>query len=99
MFTLVFSSGVDEFYPELGRVKRKQTLRVGEETNEVPTPLNRFDPALDNTVREFSRNLLKKASQSAGVEQDEKVRSKEGVGMYGNYASTSNHPEVCKSMC
>ncbi|KAL1613201.1 hypothetical protein SLS60_001433 [Paraconiothyrium brasiliense] len=38
-------------------------------------------------VREFSRVLLKKASQSAGVVQDEKVRSSEGVGVYGNYVN------------
>jgi hypothetical protein len=31
--------------------------------------------------------LLKKASQTAGVVQDEKVRSVEGVGQYGNYSS------------
>jgi hypothetical protein len=30
---------------------------------------------------------LKRASQNAGVEQDEKVRGIEGVGVYGNYAS------------
>lgn len=47
----------------------------------------RFDPSLDNEVREFARGLLKKASQSAGVVQDEKIRATEGVGQYGNYAS------------
>jgi hypothetical protein len=39
-------------------------------------------------VREFSRGLLKMASQAAGVQQDEKVRSAEGVGVYGNYVNT-----------
>jgi hypothetical protein len=38
-------------------------------------------------VREFSRGLLKMASQAAGVQQDEKVRSAEGVGVYGNYVN------------
>lgn len=47
--------------------------------------IHRFDSKLDEEVRSFSRTLLKKASQSAGVDQDENVRSKEGVGMYGNY--------------
>jgi hypothetical protein len=45
----------------------------------------RFNPSFDQEVRSFSRTLLKKASQSAGVDQDESVRSKEGVGMYGNF--------------
>lgn len=46
-----------------------------------------FDPKLDNEVREFARGLLKRASQSAGVVQDEKVRAVEGVGQYGNYSN------------
>jgi hypothetical protein len=46
-----------------------------------------FDAGLDDEVREFSRGLLRKASQSAGVVQDGKVRSVEGVGVYGNYSS------------
>jgi hypothetical protein len=41
-------------------------------------------------VRDFSRALLKKASQSAGIEQDEKVRSVNGVGVYANYVSKSD---------
>ena len=44
----------------------------------------RFDPSLDNEIRTFSRNLLKKASETAAG------RSKDGgVGQYGNYASKS----------
>ncbi|KAF2643186.1 FAD-binding domain-containing protein [Massarina eburnea CBS 473.64] len=46
-----------------------------------------FDPSFDDEVRGFARTLLKKASQSAGVDQDEKTRSIEGVGVYGNYAN------------
>ncbi|KAF2467249.1 FAD-binding domain-containing protein [Lindgomyces ingoldianus] len=53
----------------------------------VATCFKWFDPSLDQEIRDFSRNLLKKASQSAGVVQDEKVRSVEGVGVYGNYAN------------
>lgn len=49
--------------------------------------MDRADPKLDDTVRDFSRSLLKKASQAAGVIQDEKVRSAEGVGVYGNYVN------------
>jgi FAD/FMN-containing dehydrogenase len=42
----------------------------------------RFDPALDDKIRTFSRNLLKKTSETASS------RSKDGgVGQYGNYAS------------
>ena len=41
-------------------------------------------------MRDFSRALLKKASQSAGIEQDEKVRSVNGVGVYANYVSKSD---------
>lgn len=51
------------------------------------TASNKFDPKLGNEVREFSRNLLRKASQATGVVQDEKVRSAEGGGVYGNYSS------------
>ncbi|KAJ4286427.1 hypothetical protein N0V90_013126 [Kalmusia sp. IMI 367209] len=46
------------------------------------------DPKLDGKVRDFARGFLKKASQSAGVVQDENVRATEGVGVYGNYANT-----------
>ncbi|ORY10626.1 hypothetical protein BCR34DRAFT_485287 [Clohesyomyces aquaticus] len=46
-----------------------------------------FDPALDGEIREFSKGLLKKASQTAGVVQDEKIREIEGVGVYGNYSN------------
>ncbi|KAF2741493.1 FAD-binding domain-containing protein [Polyplosphaeria fusca] len=53
----------------------------------VATCFKWFDASLDQEVREFSRNLLKKASQTAGVEQDEKIRSEQGVGQYGNYAN------------
>ncbi|KAJ4358661.1 uncharacterized protein N0V89_003245 [Didymosphaeria variabile] len=53
----------------------------------LATMIKWANPALDDTVREFSRALLKKASQSAGVVQDEKVRSTEGVGVYGNYVN------------
>jgi hypothetical protein len=43
----------------------------------------RFDPALDAEIRDFSRTLLKKASETATS------RSKdEGVGQYGNYANS-----------
>jgi hypothetical protein len=42
----------------------------------------RFDPSLDNEIRTFSRNLLKKTSETASS------RSQDGgVGQYGNYAS------------
>jgi hypothetical protein len=42
----------------------------------------RFDPALDNEIRTFSRHLLQKTSETASS------RSKDGgVGQYGNYAS------------
>ncbi|KAI4654151.1 hypothetical protein J4E93_001921 [Alternaria ventricosa] len=41
-----------------------------------------FDPSLDDKIRTFSRNLLKKASETASE------RSKDGgVGQYGNYAA------------
>ncbi|KAF2271054.1 FAD-binding domain-containing protein [Lojkania enalia] len=53
----------------------------------VATCFKWFDPKLDDEIREFSKGLLRNASQSAGVEQDEKVRSVEGVGMYGNYTN------------
>lgn len=44
--------------------------------------IQRFDPALDAEIRTFSRNLLKKASETVAG------RSKDGgVGQYGNYAS------------
>jgi hypothetical protein len=43
---------------------------------------SRFDPALDTEIRDFSRSLLKKASETAAS------RSKDGgVGQYGNYAN------------
>ncbi|KAF2192545.1 FAD-binding domain-containing protein [Zopfia rhizophila CBS 207.26] len=73
--------------------------KVGEVPNEAMAFSNRgdyynvatcfkwFDPALDREVKEFSRGLLKRASQTAGVVQDENVRSVEGVGVYGNYAN------------
>lgn len=38
-------------------------------------------------MREYSRALLKRTSQAAGVQQDEDVRSVEGVGVYGNYVN------------
>jgi hypothetical protein len=45
----------------------------------------RFDPSLDNEIRTFSRNLLKKASKSV------EGRSEDGgVGQYANYASKLN---------
>ncbi|KAF2659274.1 FAD-binding domain-containing protein [Lophiostoma macrostomum CBS 122681] len=53
----------------------------------IGTVFKWFDPELDEVVREFSRGLLRKASQSAGVEQDEEIRGKEGVGVYGNYSN------------
>jgi hypothetical protein len=47
----------------------------------VPTDATRFDPSLDSEVRTFSRNLLRKASETAAG------RSKDGgVGQYANYA-------------
>lgn len=60
---------------------------------------NRVDPELDDTVRDFSRALLRKASQLAGVVQDEKVRSAEGVGVYGNYVSKSRPTSVLHVVC
>ncbi|KAF1995816.1 FAD-binding domain-containing protein [Amniculicola lignicola CBS 123094] len=54
----------------------------------VATIFKWFDPKLDDEVREFSRGLLSRASQAAGITPDEKVRSAEGVGIYGNYANT-----------
>jgi hypothetical protein len=51
--------------------------------------VNRYDPTLDDEIREFSRGLLKRASKSAGLAQKEEVRGKEGVGVYGNYSSES----------
>lgn len=53
----------------------------------LATMIKWTDPAQDEMVRDFSRTLLKKASQSAGIEQDEKIRSTEGVGVYGNYVN------------
>lgn len=44
-------------------------------------------PALDETVRDFSRSFLARASQAAGVQQDAEVRSAQGVGVYGNYVN------------
>ncbi|KAH7079307.1 hypothetical protein BKA63DRAFT_263438 [Paraphoma chrysanthemicola] len=41
-----------------------------------------FDPALDNEIRTFSRNLLKKASETAAGRSEDG-----GVGQYGNYAN------------
>ncbi|KAF2790329.1 FAD-binding domain-containing protein [Melanomma pulvis-pyrius CBS 109.77] len=76
-------------------VPYKKTLEVGNdemsfsnrgEYYNVATCFKWFDPKLDTEVREFSRALLKKASQAAGVVQDEQVRSVEGVGTYGNYS-------------
>jgi len=59
----------------------------------------RFDPKLDTEVREFSRSLLKKTSQAAGVIQDEKIRSVEGVGTYGNYSGKSPHNDYTSKPC
>ncbi|PSN69942.1 FAD-binding domain-containing protein [Corynespora cassiicola Philippines] len=53
----------------------------------VATCFKWFDPSFDDEVRTFSRNLLRNASQTTGVEQDEKIRSVSGVGQYGNYAT------------
>ncbi|KAF9735608.1 hypothetical protein PMIN06_008927 [Paraphaeosphaeria minitans] len=53
----------------------------------LATMMKWVDPALDSRVRDFSRSLLKRASQAAGVQQDEAVRSAEGVGVYGNYVN------------
>ncbi|KAH4073222.1 hypothetical protein HBH70_010350 [Parastagonospora nodorum] len=41
-----------------------------------------FDPELDDEIRVFSRNLLKKASETAASRSEDG-----GVGQYGNYAS------------
>ncbi|KAF1964656.1 FAD-binding domain-containing protein [Bimuria novae-zelandiae CBS 107.79] len=53
----------------------------------LATMIKWYEPEDDDTVREFSRGLLKKASQAAGVVADEKVRAAEGVGVYGNYVN------------
>ena len=74
--------------------------------DQLTDPTNRFDPTLDAEVREFSRSLLKKTSQAAGVIQDENIRSVEGVGTYGNYLgkwslphpTTTPHPPVPRSL-
>jgi hypothetical protein len=42
----------------------------------------RFNPALDNEIHTFSRNLLKKTSETASSWSEEG-----GVGQYGNYAT------------
>ncbi|KAF1947174.1 FAD-binding domain-containing protein [Clathrospora elynae] len=48
----------------------------------VATMFKWFDPSLDSEIRNFSRDLLKKASETATS------RSKDsGVGQYGNYAT------------
>ncbi|KAF2703998.1 FAD-binding domain-containing protein [Pleomassaria siparia CBS 279.74] len=54
----------------------------------VATCFKWFDPKLDAEIRDFSRALLKKASQAAGVIQDSAIRSVEGVGTYGNYSES-----------
>ncbi|KAH7078608.1 hypothetical protein FB567DRAFT_450324 [Paraphoma chrysanthemicola] len=41
-----------------------------------------FDPALDTEIRTFSRNLLKKASETVAGQSNDG-----GVGQYGNYAT------------
>ncbi|KAF2109683.1 hypothetical protein BDV96DRAFT_232771 [Lophiotrema nucula] len=53
----------------------------------VATCFKWFDSGLDGEIREFSKGLLKRASEAAGVVGDEKVRSVEGVGVYGNYSN------------
>ncbi|KAJ4323392.1 hypothetical protein N0V94_001864 [Neodidymelliopsis sp. IMI 364377] len=72
-------------------VPYKKVMEVGnEETSfanrgdyyNVATMFKWFDPSLDSEMRNFSRSLLKKASETAAN------RSKDGgVGQYGNYAS------------
>jgi FAD/FMN-containing dehydrogenase len=42
----------------------------------------RYDSALDDEIRSFSRSLLKKASETAA-----KTSKDDGVGQYGNYAT------------
>jgi hypothetical protein len=54
--------------------------------------VDRYDPALDDEIREFSRGLLRRASKSAGLVRDQESRGGEGVGVYGNYSSISPGP-------
>jgi hypothetical protein len=53
--------------------------------------MRRFDPELDDEIRVFSRNLLKKASETAASRSEDG-----GVGQYGNYACKSRN-EVIKN--
>ncbi|CAO2657709.1 Nn.00g038350.m01.CDS01 [Neocucurbitaria sp. VM-36] len=48
----------------------------------VATMFKWFDPSLDDEIRTFSRNLLKKASETAAGRSNDG-----GVGQYGNYAN------------
>jgi len=57
----------------------------------------RFDPSLDAPAHDFARSLLKRATEAAGVESDEKVRAAQGVGIYGNYASKCTCPTIIPS--